>query len=234
MTRTPLIVIPVKEFSQAKSRLGSRLSTDHRVALAQRLCERTLRFFARAFPDHDRLVVTASPAIGKLASKHGAMVLEEAAADGLSLAAQRAAAWACRHDYPAQLLIPADIVQLDEGEIRRLLEARRNEAPCTVICPASDGGTNALLTAPPDALPFHFGPLSAEAHREAALYQGLSCQVLELTNLRFDLDTPADLNTLDALIQQHSGETPQELKTLWNLCTTPSDMTPQIARLATP
>ncbi|OBX38144.1 2-phospho-L-lactate guanylyltransferase [Halomonas elongata] len=50
MTRAPLIVIPVKEFSQAKSRLGSRLSTDHRVALAQRLCERTLRFFARAFP----------------------------------------------------------------------------------------------------------------------------------------------------------------------------------------
>ncbi|OBX38145.1 hypothetical protein A8U91_02531 [Halomonas elongata] len=51
--------------------------------------------------------------------------------------------------------------------------------------------------------------------------------MLELTNLRFDLDTPADLNTLDALIQQHSGETPQELKTLWNLCTTPSDMTPR-------
>lgn len=233
MTQKPLFVIPVKAFSQAKSRLGHRLSPDHRVALAQRLCERTLCFLARHFPDHDRLVVTASSMIGKLAVDHGAMVLEEPAADGLSLAARRAAAWACRRGYPAQLLIPADIVQLDEREIHRLLEARRDEVPCAVICPASDGGTNALLTSPPDALPFHFGPRSADAHRQAALGQGLPCQILTLTNLRFDLDTPADLNTLDVLIQRHGGETPQELKTLWNLCTTPSDMTLPSARLAT-
>lgn len=225
MTEQPLIVIPVKAFGLAKSRLGNTLSPDHRSALAQRLCERTLRFLARRFPEHDRLVVTASPAIGRLAVNHGAMVLEEAAADGLSQAAGRAAEWARRRGYAAQLLIPADIVQLDEGEIRRLLEAR-NERACVVICPASDGGTNALLTSPPDALPFRFGPRSAEAHREAALRLGLSCQVLELTHLRFDLDTPADLDTLDTLIRHHGGETPQELKTLWKLCTPPTGMMP--------
>ncbi|MGM0981927.1 MAG: 2-phospho-L-lactate guanylyltransferase [Pseudomonadota bacterium] len=232
MTEKPLIVIPVKSFSLAKSRLDQRLSPDHRSALARRLCERTLRFFASRFPDHDRLVVTASPVITRLARHHGAMVLEESAAEGLSLAAQRAAEWASQRGYPAQLLIPADIVQLDEAEIHELLEAQSEEAG-VVICPATDGGTNALLTSPPDAMPFRFGPRSAEAHRETALRRGLSCQMLELPQLRFDLDTPADLNTLDTLIQHHGGETPQELKTLWKLCTTPCEMTPWAAWLTT-
>lgn len=233
MTRKPLIVIPVKDFRQAKSRLGNTLSPDHRSALARSLCERTLCFLARRFPDHDRLVVTASPAIGKLAEKYGAMVLEEPVADGLCQAAQRAADWACCAGYAAQLLIPADIVQLDEAEIRRLLKTG-DEGPGIVICPASDGGTNALLSSPPNALPFCFGPNSAAAHREAARRLGLLCQVLELFHLRFDLDTPADLNTLDALIQQHGAETPQELKKLWNLCTTPPSMTPWTAWLTMP
>ncbi len=232
MTEKPLIVIPVKAFSLAKSRLGQRLSPDRRSALARRLCERTLRFLAQSFPDHDRLVVTASPMIARLARRYGAKVLEEPAAEGLSVAAQRAAEWASQQGYAAQLLIPADIVQLDEAEIRRLLGARE-AGDCAVICPASDGGTNALLTSPPDALPFHFGPRSARAHREASLARGLPCRVLELAHLRFDLDTPKDLNTLKALIQHHDGETPQELKTLWKLCMTPPAMTPWAAWLTT-
>lgn len=233
MTRKPLIVIPVKDFRQAKSRLGYTLSPDQRSTLARRLCERTLGFFAHCFPGHDRLVVTASPAIGKLARKYGAMVLEEQVADGLCQAAQRAADWACRAGYKAQMLIPADIVQLDEAEIRWLLETC-DEGPAVVICPASDGGTNALLSSPPDALPFCFGPHSAAAHRETAQRLGLPFQVLELFHLRFDLDTPADLNTLDVLIQQHGAETPQELKKLWNLCTTPPSMMLWAARQTMP
>lgn len=233
MTGTPLIVIPVKDFGLAKSRLGQRLSPDRRSALARRLCERTLRFLARHLPEHDRLVVTASPMIARLARRHGASVLVEPAADGLSVAAQRAAEWSRARGYTAQLLLPADIVQLDEGEIRRLL-AQQGEGPGVTICPADDGGTNALLTSPPDALTFRFGPDSSMAHQEEALKQGLPCHVLALKQLSFDLDTPTDLNTLDALIRGNGGETPQELKTLWKLCMTPTEMTPWAAWLTTP
>ncbi len=233
MTRNPLIVIPLKAFDQAKSRLGQRLSPDRRTRLAYRLCVRTLSFLARHFPEHDRLVVTASASIASLAETHGARVLVEPGVDGLSRAASRAAAWACRHGYAAQLLIPADIVQLDEAEIAQLLATWEDGAE-VALCPASDGGTNALLTAPPDALAFHFGPDSAAAHRHEALRRGLSCRVLALNHLSFDLDTPTDLNTLDALIKRDDGETPQELKTLWKLRMTPAEMTPWAAWLTTP
>lgn len=233
MSRHPLIVIPIKAFDLAKMRLGGRLSPDHRTRLARRLCERTLRFLARRFPEHDRLVVTASPSIGDLAAAHGAKVLEEPGVDGLSQAASRAAAWACQHGYTAQLLIPADIVQLDEREIRQLL-ATRGTGPGVAICPANDGGTNALLTAPPDALTFRFGLDSAAAHCTEAQRRDLPCRVLEMEHLSFDLDTPTDLNTLEALIKGNGGETPQELKTLWTPCMTPPGMTPRAAWGTTP
>lgn len=233
MSSRSLIVIPVKAFDLAKTRLGKRLSPDRRTLLARRLCERTLRFLAQNFPDHDRLVVTASASIARLASRYGAQVLEEPGVDGLSQAATRAAIWARQHGYTTQLLIPADIVQLDAQEIRQLMMTLSG-GPRVVIGPASDGGTNALLTSPPDAVSFHFGPDSAEAHRREADKRGLPCDVLEMEHLSFDLDTPSDFNTLEALIRGDSGESPQELKTLWTLCTMPAEMKPRAAWPTTP
>ena len=67
------------------------------------------------------------------------------------------------------------------------------------ICPASDDGTNALLVSPPDALPFLYGPKSAQMHFAAAQERGLAAQFLALDSLSFDIDT----NTcLDRALQE--------------------------------
>lgn len=208
-----LVVIPVKDFGQAKTRLGPVLPPERRAALARRLCERTLAFFQDRLPEQDRLVVTASREIAGLARQYGAAVLLEPQAGGLSVAAQRAAEWSRRHGYEAQLLIPADIARLDESELRRLLD-HRSRGPCVLICPASDAGTNALLTTPPDAIPFCFGERSSALHHAAALRRGLHCELLQMEHLRFDVDTPDDL---DSLIQDNSGQGPQERVMPWNL-----------------
>ncbi|WP_108446988.1 2-phospho-L-lactate guanylyltransferase [Halomonas denitrificans] len=237
MSLDTLIVIPVKDFGEAKSRLGQVLAPDRRSALARRLCERTLAFFRQRLPEHDLLVVTASSTIADLARRYDASVLMEPRPRGLSAAATLAAEWSRRQGYAAQLLIPADIAHLDEAELRQLLDAPR-PGPSVLICPASDGGTNALLTTPPDVLPFHFGRNSSEAHRQAAQQQGVPCRMLDLEHLRFDLDTPEDLDTLDSLVRQRSGDAPQELVKLWNLCSTrhptPSSMTPWATWLTIP
>jgi len=60
-------------------------------------------------------------------------------------------------------------------------------------CPASDGGTNALLTTPPDVVPFRFGIRSSRAHLAAALERSVPCALLQMEKLTFDLDTPDDL-----------------------------------------
>jgi coenzyme F420-0:L-glutamate ligase/coenzyme F420-1:gamma-L-glutamate ligase len=62
-----------------------------------------------------------------------------------------------------------------------------------VIAAARDGGTNALLLSPPDAIAFRFGPGSAARHEAAARASGKSVERLLLPHLSRDLDRPEDL-----------------------------------------
>ncbi len=213
MNLKTLIVIPVKDFGAAKSRLRPVLDDSDRSQLARRLCERTLTFFQHHFPEYPLLVVTASAAIGDLARGHGASVLRELRPAGLSGAAALAAHWSKRHGFDSQLLVPADIARLDATEFASLLGQPR-AVPSVLVCPASDAGTNALLTTPPDIVPFCFGEGSSEAHRQAALKRSVPCQLLHFEHMRFDLDTPDDLHNL---MHQPSGDLSRELVTLWNL-----------------
>ena len=68
-----------------------------------------------------------------------------------------------------------------------------------VLTPADDLGTNALLTTPPDAIPFLYGIDSSLAHQQAAEQRAISFQLLELPELALDVDTPADIDQLTLL-----------------------------------
>ncbi|HET7313876.1 MAG TPA: hypothetical protein VFJ08_05955, partial [Salinisphaera sp.] len=119
-------------------------------------------------------------------------VILEPRAAGLSAAAAFAAEWSVEHGFDAQLLIPADISELSAQEIATLLAAI-DHGPAVTICAATDGGTNALLTSPPNVIRFDFGFGSSRRHMLSARQRGISCRLLRMPNLSRDIDTPADL-----------------------------------------
>ena len=205
MLMKTLVVIPVKDFADAKSRLEPVLGRQRRAALARWLCERTLKFFRDQMPDQDVLVVTACETIAQLASRYGAAVLRECYPGGLSAAAQLAAEWSYAQGYDSQLLIPADIAELDETELRTLINHPR-PVPSVLISPAHDRGTNALLTTPPNVMPFHFGPHSSDQHWQAAHRRGITCSLIHLSKLRFDIDTPDDFSNLVNRSSEPTGD----------------------------
>ena len=101
------------------------------------------------------------------------------------------------------VVLPADLPGVDAPAIDRLAEAGDAalrgdlDKPLVVLVPDRHGtGTNALLVAPPNAIPFRFGEGSRAAHAEAARAAGAS--YLELDGpLSFDVDTPDDLLEAD-------------------------------------
>ncbi|MEH6576508.1 MAG: 2-phospho-L-lactate guanylyltransferase [Amphritea sp.] len=206
------IVIPMKDPRQSKQRLSAVLDSSHREDLALSLFKETLDFLRRHFPDYPVLVVTSSACIQEIAAGFDAHVLMQTQPDGLNGAANLAAQWCCSQGFDTQLLIPADIAVLDEQEIEILLSHRRS-TPSVVICPSSDDGTNALMTSPPDVVPFCFGIRSSRAHLAAALARGVHCTQLQLKNLAFDVDNPDDLEHLASLPNRVPA---QEVLSLWN------------------
>ncbi|MGV6873587.1 coenzyme F420-0:L-glutamate ligase [Pseudochelatococcus sp. B33] len=185
------IAILMKDPADAKTRLKPALGNDAREDLALLLFENTLGFFRRFHAQEPLAVVTPSRRIAEIGRAHGAIALEEQAQGGINGAAARAAEWARSIDARSLLVIHADVPTLVAAEISRLIEACSRHA--VVIGESHDGGTNALLLSPPDAIPFQFGPGSAAAHEAAAGAGGRASIRLRLSHLSRDIDTPADL-----------------------------------------
>jgi 2-phospho-L-lactate guanylyltransferase len=192
MSKTLNIVIPMKGLQRAKQRLGDVLTVRQREILALNLYQKTLIFFARHFPQYHRLVVTDCLNIAKLAENKGATALLESHPQGLNAALSQASQWSVQQGFKHQLIIPADIGQLDVNEINRLLTDGIDQIEIT-IATAKDSGTNALMTSPPDAIRPQFGKNSAIHHRLQAEKFGYRFKVVSYPMLSQDIDIREDL-----------------------------------------
>lgn len=198
MSRPPptLVVVPAKDPTNAKERLAGVLTPPERRDLALALLENTLGVL-RAVPSRPTvMVVTDSDEVESRARAAGAEVLREAEAAGETRAVEEAARRAAARGFTRLAVLPADLADPDPAEIERLL-ALDLPPPSVVLVPATgDDGTNAIMTAPPNALPFRFGKRSFPEYRERAAAAGLRCEILRLPSLVLDIDTPEDLRTL--------------------------------------
>lgn len=199
------IVIPMKSPERSKSRLAKVLSRNQRKKLALSLFERNLCFFRDKYPQHNLLVVTESPRIQDIAEGYGAEVLlETEKLAGLNAAVSLAAEYNAERGVETQLVIPGDIQAIDFGEIETLLSYRVANRS-VIVCPAYDGGTNAIMTTPPNVMPFSFGPGSSQIHLLAGFQAGLNTRRLYLESLSFDVDRPEDLHREDIGFEQLSA-----------------------------
>jgi len=176
----------------SKQRLAGILEAHERQSLALHLFDQTLARLGRYFPELSILVVTESPRIKSIALQYGVEVLTEPSESNLNAAVDLAAQWCCQNEFESQLVLPADIADLCPIELATLLHSQRL-SPSVLICPASDGGTNALLTSPPDVIAFSFGSNSSRQHVQNAQQHLIPCMTLSMDKLSFDVDTPKDL-----------------------------------------
>jgi len=192
------VLIPVKPFRRAKSRLSPVISKPIRAALARSLLSRTLDTLASCDLPLATCVVSRDMTALDLARRQGATALAESES-GLNAALNQAREWALTRGAQAVLVIPADLPRLASGDILTMLDLAR-EPRCVVIAPDARGeGTNALLLRPPDALNFAFGPQSFYEHCAQAETSQLALHIYRSPTVALDLDTPADWKRVAAL-----------------------------------
>ena len=191
------IVIPMKDPQYSKQRLSDVLAPDERQCVALNLLNKTLGFLNTHFADYDVLIVTPSTLIAEIARQYQVKVLLEPQANGLNDAITQGAQYCQLHGYKSVLVLPADIIDLCIHEFESLLNKPRPD-DSVIICPADDGGTNALLCTPPMAIDFNYGIDSCSKHWHNAKRKGYQCELLTLPSLALDLDTAQDLQQLSA------------------------------------
>jgi 2-phospho-L-lactate guanylyltransferase len=186
-------VVPVKDLQGTKSRLAPILNPGARAGLTLYMMGRVVAAI-RASGVEDVCVVSPDRIVLNEAQRRGAIPLAQESR-GLNPALEEGRRRALELGASTLLVLPADLPLLEEEDVRAVLQASEGQA--VIISPdGARSGTNALLTRPPDALPFAFGPDSFEAHLEAARKRGLDAKVCERPHLAFDLDTAGDLAQL--------------------------------------
>ena len=186
-------VVPVKERDRAKERLAPLLPSEMRQALALTMLEDILAALTSAVGLAGLLVVTVDPAASRVARQYGARLVEDGARDGHTGAVTAAARLLAAEGRDGMLTVPGDIPLATASEISRLVAAHRPAPSFTIVPSHDEGGSNAIVLSPPNAVPLRFGVDSFFPHLRAAEARGIRPTVLRLPGIALDIDNPEDL-----------------------------------------
>jgi 2-phospho-L-lactate guanylyltransferase len=192
-----MILVPVKNLSNAKQRLSSVLNNAGRHELAMAMLEDVLTALAASSRRSQVALVTADAEAIRLAERLSFQVIQ----DQSNLGETQAIAMATRtcevRGEVETLVLPADIPLVTSDEIDRIF--RMAPPSGTVIVPSREmRGSNAILRRPASLFPLRFGDDSFHPHLCAARLSGEPCVVLMLDGIALDVDGPEDLAELIA------------------------------------
>ena len=199
-------LVPAKSFARAKSRLAGILGAVERAELARSMLEHVLTVLAGCPAIDGVLVVTDGDDVADLARARGAVAVRDAAnpvmmggtpkPPALGAIVDAALAELRARSAGTALVLMSDLPRLAASDVTGLV-ARLGELDVVAAPDLRAEGTNALALTPPDRMRTAFGMRdSFDRHLLLAQAAGLRVGVHRSEGLAFDVDEPADLETL--------------------------------------
>jgi len=192
------LLIPVKDFHKAKSRLSTLLSAAERADLARVMFEDVTESLCQSS------AVLSGKGVQVTVLSNSQQALEHAKTIGWNILSEEnqsseseSVDWASRllagRGFGGVMRLPADIPLITAEDVDRLLGMTACGVPVLMV-PSHDGtGTNALFRCPPDIFPSRFGPGSLALHQEEARAAGAEVRIVDIPRIAMDVDEPADL-----------------------------------------
>ena len=197
-----MILIPVKNLSNAKQRLAALLDQSTRTRLAQAMLLDVLEAIHAWQNRPPVALVTSDDFATRRAQLFGFNVIPDRVNRSETDAIEMATEVCVARGERTTLVLPADIPLVQPAELEQILHAAPSEG--SVLVPSADGrGSNAIWRSPAALFPLRFGNDSFKPHLSAARATRKPCVVLSLPGIGLDIDNPADLRELAAA----SGET---------------------------
>jgi 2-phospho-L-lactate guanylyltransferase len=185
-------IVPVKVLSKSKVRLSSLLDSKGRADLTVAMLKDVLFALGKARRVGSVTVVSADRKLRAITEKFGAGFVWEARRRGLNKALILAIMQTDRGDTSATLIMHADLPLITGRDVDEFL--KQSSGYAVTLNPSKDGaGTNALLLERARIIRPAFGRNSCERHMLLAKRKGLSCKVVRLEGIGFDIDEPMDL-----------------------------------------
>jgi 2-phospho-L-lactate guanylyltransferase len=196
-------LLPVKALELSKTRLASVLQPQECALLSRAMFMDVLAAMDDAHYISNIAVLTNDADVAELTTQLGHLVIADQPEGELCAGLNTAAIQISALGADTVLVMPGDLPTVTAKDIDDLLARHQGGVS---ICPAiRDGGTNAIICSPPDALPFQFGCDSARKHLQEATDRGMPHARLPMHAFFRDIDTPDDLAWLAR--QDNTGNT---------------------------
>ena len=190
------LVVPVKNFIDAKQRLREYLGQSERAELYRCMLEDVLDCVCRLNLLDGIALVTLDSTATALADKFGIRIISEPANRGHTEAVQYGIEMLMKEGVGEIMTLPGDIPLVTPSELQSLVDSHNN-LNCSrafSIVPSRDyGGSNAVICSPPDVVPLAFGADSYFPNVQKAKAAGIEPNVVELLGISLDIDTISDL-----------------------------------------
>lgn len=196
-------VVPIKSFSQAKTRLSSLLKPDDRQRLACAMADDVLSAI-RASGVADLLCILTdrgSPTIDELAMRYGALALldrQVAAAPSLNAAIAGVAELAHAKGADTVMVVHSDLPLLNATALVNVMQTWHSlpASRRAVLARSKDGGTSVLLVNHAKSFAYQFGAGSFALHRAECARLEHTIATIEQLPTVLDIDTPDDFELL--------------------------------------
>jgi 2-phospho-L-lactate/phosphoenolpyruvate guanylyltransferase len=186
------IVVLIKDFAVAKTRLASVLSAEARHELAVANASRALAAAREVAPV---IAICGSMDAAVVAQRHGVDVVLEAAPRGQNAAAQLGLAEVQARGGDSALLLSSDLPLVDAASLTGMLARAQDVDGPVAVAAAALGrqGTNALYLRPAGNFDLHFGDASLSKFAGEARVRGRAFIEHHDPCLGLDLDEASDV-----------------------------------------
>ena len=184
-------IIPVKTFSQAKSRLN--LAQEKTERLCKLMFEEVLQTISISNAIDQTVIVSKDEEALKLSKKYKAIALVDDKESGVNNAVSIADKFLFENNFDASIVFPQDIPFMKTQDIDFLLSFQ-SPPNFTVIVPSRKfDGTNALVRMPVNLMETHYDEDSYKIHLSVGKTKTPNTSLAFVRRIMMDIDSQDDL-----------------------------------------
>ena len=188
------VIIPVKTFSNAKTRLD--LSPQKIELLCKIMLEEILQITSISPRIEKTIVVTKEKQAIEIAEKFNATVIKDEKEESVNSAVALADKYLLENNFDASIVLPQDIPYIKTQDIDFMLNYIAPPNFAIIVPSRRFDGTNALVRMPIDLMKTHYDEDSYKIHMNTAKNHTLNVAMVFVKRIMWDVDNKEDLEFL--------------------------------------
>jgi len=187
-------IIPVKTFSNAKTRL--QLPTEKVEELCKIMLEEILQVLSISLKIEEIILITKEKKAIEIGKKFNTITIIDEKEESVNQAVSLADEYLLKNNFNASVVFPQDIPNIKTQDIDFMLKHQLHPNFAIIIPSRKFDGTNALVRMPIDLMKTHYDNDSYRNHMKTAKEHTMNVAMVFVKRIMLDVDDQEDLELL--------------------------------------